>query len=179
MARKNDRNKIKLFSKVTEDDIMSFYRLFSNQKNCQSKLSDLYEGLDEVNWQLNNAQKFNWQLTNRLKFKWQLTFAFGFTDNWQNWLSFIFCRTSCRPFYNIVPLFSSDDVIKCAFIWVILARQFPVEVMCVMHHPLTLLWERTSIHDGCWWGWCKSNCKRLPRWIRHGLSWSFLQSTYV
>ena len=143
------------------------------------KLSDLYEGLDEVNWQLTNAQKFNWQLTNRLKFNWQLTFTFGFTDNWQNWLSFIFCKTSCKPFYSIVPLFSSDNVINCAFIWVILAKWFTVKLLCVMYHPLTLLWERASIHDGCWWGCCKSNCKRLPRWNRYGLSWSFLRSTYV
>ena len=47
----------------------------------------LKEGLDGVNWQLENGRNFNWQLTNRLTFNWQLTLAFGFTVNWQRaWL---------------------------------------------------------------------------------------------
>ena len=60
MTPKNNRKKNQVISsKVTEDDIMGFYRLFSNQSEKLSKLSDLYKGLNEVNWQLTNGQNFN------------------------------------------------------------------------------------------------------------------------
>ena len=60
--------------------IISFY---SHKRIIRKRNRDCYEGLDGVNWQLTNGQKFNWKLTNRLKFNWQLTFVEGFTDNWQ------------------------------------------------------------------------------------------------
>ena len=67
----------------------------------------LIKGLDGVNWQLINGQNFNWQLT----------FALGFTDIWKGtWLFFIFYKTLFFKALNgIVSLFSSDNVIKCAF----------------------------------------------------------------
>ena len=58
MAPKNNRENIKLFSKLTEDDIMGFYRLFSNQSEKLSKISDLYKGANILTAR---------QPTNRLK----------------------------------------------------------------------------------------------------------------
>ena len=137
----------------------------------------------------------NWQLINRLKFYWQLTFALGLTDNWnRTWLSFIFPENPFwRPFNSNVPLFSSDNVIKCAFICLILAAGrstvifclwFPVRPMSFAYHPL--YWRISNLRS----------CQNAPaytvapnkrlikaivvfllRWFRYGLAWSFLRST--
>ena len=65
----------------------------------------------------------NWK--NRLKFDWQLTFALEFTVNWQRaWLAFNYFLQNLflRPFNSMIPIFSSDKVIKCAFIWELSGR---------------------------------------------------------
>ena len=104
------------------------------------------EGLDGVNWQLTNGQNFNWQLTNSRKFNWLRTIALGFAVNWQRiWLS-LSTKLVPKALNSIVPLFSSDNVIKCAFLGVILAgRMLSSE-----------------------WGRYKGNCKLLLRWFRDG-----------
>ena len=88
------------------------------------------EGLDGVsdNWQMAKILTPD-TVTNSLKFNWQLAFALGFTDNWQRtWLSLIFYKTRFKALNSIVLLFSSDNVIKCAFWGVILAAR-PLSVI--------------------------------------------------
>ena len=112
------------------------------------------EGLDGVNWQLTNGQNFNWQLTNSRKFNWLRTIALGFAVKWQRiWLS-LSTKLVPKALNSIVPLFSSDNVIKCAFLGVILAGRI-------------LSSE---------WGRYKGNCKLLLRWFRDGFL-VFLRST--
>ena len=61
---------------------------------------------------------------------WQLTFALGFTDNWQRTcLSIIFYKTRFQGL-GITSDFSSDNVIKCAFLWVILAARRSSVIFC-------------------------------------------------
>ena len=113
---------------LTEQKNPKFLRSLQNTQRDTTNFGFL--GLDEVNWQLTNGQNFNRQLTNRLKFNWQLTFALGFTDNWQRtWLSIIFYKT-CFQGLGIASHFSSDNVIKCAFLWVILAARRSSVIFC-------------------------------------------------
>ena len=80
----------------------------------------ILSGLDGVNWQLTNGQKFNRQLT----------FALGFTDNWQRTCSSIIFHKTRFQGLGIASDFSSDNVIKCAFLWVILAASRSSVIFC-------------------------------------------------
>ena len=97
-------------------------------------MNKLWEyGWVAVKWQLINGQNLNWQLTKSLKYNWQLAFALGFTDNWQRIVTY-FVQNPFKSLNSIVPLFSSDDVIKCAFLGVILtARRLSVSISLMIY----------------------------------------------
>ena len=67
----------------------------------------LIKGLDGVNWQLINGQNYNWQY-------WHLPWVLLTSEKGPDCSLF-----STKPFFKalngIVSLFSSDNVIKCAF----------------------------------------------------------------
>ena len=88
-----------------------------------TKMNKLWgSGWVAVKWQLINGQNFNWQLKKSLKYNWQLLYCIvQLTLPWvllttDKELSLISYKTCFKALNNIVPLFSSDDVIKCAFL---------------------------------------------------------------
>ena len=118
--RISDEKEVSSYSTGATRQIQPSFPL-PHKKNERTLNKKVWKGLTE-NWKMVN----NWQLTNRLKFDWQLTFALDFTVNWQRaWLSFNYFLQNLflRRFNSMIAIFSSDKVIKCAFIWELSGRR--------------------------------------------------------
>ena len=133
----------------------------------------------------------NWKEAENLTDYWHLPWVLLSTDKWPDCPLF-----STKPVFkalnSIVPLFSSDNVIKCAFLELILAaRRLSVIFrgwfycktrVCLGDVPSVLKWpmilnlrssENAPAYDGCsQWGRYKGNWQFLLRLFRDGFSWS-------
>ena len=80
------------------------------------------EGLDELNWQMAKILTDNWQIAENLTDYWHLPWVLLSTDKGPDCPLFS-TKLVLKALNSIVPLFASDNVIKCAFLGVILAAR--------------------------------------------------------
>ena len=127
----------------------------------------------------------NWQIAENLTDYWHLPWVLLSTDKGPDCPLFS-TKLVLKALNSIVPLFSSDNVIKCAFFRCNLSSKtltFPISLMILLQNPcasctICYKWptcmisnlrfsENAPAYDGCSeWGRYKGNCEFLLRWFR-------------